>query len=271
MFADVQTSAPAVCQPPSIFLEGYISTIDMRGTGCTIGCTNFNEDCTCRNLFPTSCGSLNNNNGSIYLLMDPDSLQYAAGWLKVIGINDIQTLFGRLVVVIFRSSGAPVVWSIDIFPKLEVITPGGLEFYPQTPDLAILPGSGLSSLRVVGRQVAINPQGGSLQNTDLAFLSRLECVGDYMSLIGGLPNLTSLTGLDRIADGFSSYCAFTFSSDSPKLNNVTALAGLACCGPNQRPDDYGYNGVGQPCLTLPCGYLGSWSQLCRYIATGSCS
>lgn len=230
-------------------------------TACPTG------ECTCRNLFPAACGSLNAT--TLYLRLDPDNLQYAATWLTAIGINDIQTFLGSIAVTTTLRSRAPVSWSIDIFPKLEVVT-GGLAFYLSSA-VTILPGTGLSCLRVTGSVTFGYLEDTGLQNTDLAFLSRLECPGEYI-FRRGLTNLFSLKGLDRVVDGLAGTNVTTpgcavYLPDNLGLTDVKALTRFARCGASPRPDA----GFSRPCLQVTCGILVSWSQLCSYIARGGCA
>lgn len=267
----------AVCTPSYPEYGGNLD-ISLKGSTCSFDrsrpCPN--SDCTCRNLFPAPCGSLNSS-VTISLEDWANPVQYVASWLQTIGINDVQTLFGDLRVFFqparSRTYGVSV-WNIDIFPKVEVIT-GELFLVPVVTN--ILPGSGFSSLRVTGGVVmdawslSIDGTGyDGLTSTDLAFLSRLECPGDYI-LGYGARSLTSLRGLERCADGLLrgkwSFLETAVALASPRLTNVTALSNLARCGPNQRPDE----SVKQVSVQVTCGTLNSWSKLCNYIARGSCA
>lgn len=130
---------------------------------------------------------------------------------------------------------------------------------------------GVWSLRAA-RHVIIENQdfyGGGLQSADLAFLSRLECLGDYINLIH-LNNLTSLKGLDRVVDATpdprSGWCTIATNIYPYALANVSALAKYARCGrPDQLSDDMTIGG--RPCVSLTCRNLQTWSDLCNY---GSC-
>lgn len=256
----------AVCNLPSGSL-----TLWIYGTTCNMKsadfCNNSYSYCECRNIFPTPCGSLKLDVLGVNL--NTSSLQLAPGWLQTIGINDIQSLQGRLDLATAYGSDAVTTWSINIFPKLEVIT-GGFNLYPATPKVVLLPGPGLGNLRAAGFVNIANMEG--LQNTDLSFLSRLECVGNYIN-VKGMGTLTSFKGLERVGDATpvqaNSYCV-AFMTDTPTLlTNVSALATYVRCGPNQRSDNFYTDG--RPCVMVSCGYLERWSALCDYVARGTCA
>lgn len=258
----------AVCNlPPEV--SGSALSLNFRGTTCNFNSPCPSANCTCRNILTTPCGSLN---ATLLLYLDLDNLQYAGGWLQAIGVNNIQTLLGDLRFSVTMGPPALVSWTIDIFPNLEVIT-GRLDFFSFSGwRFVILPGPGLASLRVTGA-ISFSVQ-SSLKNTDLAFLSRLECPGRFISG-GGLRDLTSLRGLERVVDGLSAEvsCSVFFADSTVTLTNVTALAPLARCGANQRPDAANTTAryLNQPCVFVPCGRLMSWSSLCNYIARATCT
>jgi hypothetical protein len=220
------------------------------------------------------------------LRIEAQNVQYVAGWLRTMGLQDIQTLQGGLRLYFSGPIGQSFSWALDIFPRLVVVTQGlqitdnGVQGF----GLTILPGVGFSNLRVVyiaviaGRNVRNDDPLATLtatwlENTDIAFLSSLECVGSFTLL--RIQNLMSLKGLERLRDGSPSagfsFVNINWNVMTSKLTNVSALAGYARCGlPNQRPDT-----GSQPYLALAaclacCNGVGTWSGVCNYISRGIC-
>jgi hypothetical protein len=230
--------------------------------------------CACRNIFGSPCRSLGLD---IVLSLEAQSVQFVAGWLQIIGLQDIQTVQGNLFIS-FRGPGKSLSWTLDIFPHLEAVTSRVLIYRDiySTSDfsLTLLPGKGFSNLRAVGsfELVTLEVENASPwnQNTDLSFLSSLECVGIHLYLVN-LQNLTSLKGLERIRDGSPPAYPLPFiysNGGSTSLTDVSALAGYARCGlPDQRPDSQD----NRPDLALPCGTLKSWPAVCTYISQGTCT
>jgi hypothetical protein len=218
---------------------------------------------TCRNIFPSPCGSLA---AGLTLQIDLQNMQYVAGWLQTMGISNIRTLLGALSFDIRKSNPTLVAWNVDILPELEIIRNGLYITAAAGTQFIFLPGIGFGKLRVTP-VTYFKVYGSTMQNTDLAFLSSLECPGRGI-YGGGLSTLTSLKGLERVVDGVPAEdLSFCFLSTHSIISNASALATYARCGADQRPDTRN----SRPCLTLPCGYISSWSALCNYISRGTCT
>jgi hypothetical protein len=268
----------------STILPSWVEYLDITiiGSTCTLRGQSmcFDPNCTCRNVFNgVSCGYLNIG---LWLHMDIQSLKVVPVWLQTLGLANLQVLDKRLALEFLRVDGTQnVEWSIDLFPNLEVVR-GGFNVWTgdyddivSTQTIKILPGPGLAKLRAVSN-VFIDDEWKILMNTDLAFLSSLQCFGQGLAIYSNF-FLMSLYGLQRVVDGVSisgDPCVFyIYMSDSKYLSNVSALAAYARCGQsNQRgPDD-----PRQPCdLKVSCGGsvpdLSTWSALCDYIAQSPCS
>jgi hypothetical protein len=221
------------------------------------------DGCPCDNVFGGECGSFE---GDIYLTFHIQA-NYTA-WLQVVGISNIQTHSGTLSIGIGFGEGlGQVDWPINVFPNLQVAR-GWLELFVDsraTTTLSIMPGPGLSRLRAAayfGNSYGDLP---SLGNKDLAFLSSLECLGAWFILRA--PKLQSLRGLERVSDGIGSGCVIEIPSSNSTLRDVSALSRYARCGTVPHP----YSD-GQPCLAVACPprSLGSWADVCNYIARGPC-
>jgi hypothetical protein len=223
---------------------------------------------TCRNMFPSPCGSLNVN--LLTLKIDLQNIQYVAGWLQTIGISNIQTLLGSLSVTMNALVNPTLVtWNVDIFPELEVIRNGLSAGGGEGSQYTILPGIGFGKLRVT-QSISLTGR-GAMQNTDLAFLSSLECPGQAIR-VEGLSTLTSLRGLERVVDSSPTLPPDPADSCWLKtydsiISNVSALATYARCGADQRPD----SDNNRLCLRVPCGDIDSWGALCNYNSRGTCT
>lgn len=264
-----------------------------------IGCPQ--PSCSCRNLFSATCGSFN---GSITIFTEPQSVQYVASWLAVLGVANIQTLFGQLTLALKLpmlqwsrprplsqdSHGNSLIsWSIDIFPNLVVsggvsvttmdIVPGGPVDTTWQP-IVVLPGPGLARLRAGGVVTVSADADQVILNTDVAFLSSLECVGSIH--LEGLPALRSLRGLAGVSDspipvpseffvcGVAVIC-FEFS-DSPLLSDFSALATYARCGrPDQRSDYPKSLSYPSTQNVAPGVTINSWTDLCTCIRNLKCA
>jgi hypothetical protein len=272
-------------------MEVLITGDNSSASNCRLRANCLNGDCSCRNIFSSAqCGTITI---PVYVYVlgyieDPnhienkfaDNWKYAAWWLRVVGIADVQTMLNNLTIMVdMYCSDDPCQnraysWAIDIFPKLEVVR-GTLEFrFASGPAsvpaiISLLPGPGLANLRVTGRTIF------TLQGTqhpwgmaDLSFLPGLVCPGTQID--GSLlSNLVSLKGLERVADGnpalANQNCFFDFALNPSVLFNVSTLARFAGCGAKQRPD----NSTILPCLNVWCGQLNTWSALCNYIASSN--
>lgn len=113
----------------------------------------------------------------------------------------------------------------------------------------MLPGVGLSRLRVTRRITNFDLFSQTMLDTDLPFLSSLECPGISLS-IQGLTLLSSLKGPERVVPIYSypfvvlsmhySGCVFS-TNTTTALTDVSALAAYVRCGANQRPDSDSIN------------------------------
>lgn len=260
----------AVCSPPYDATTSDLFEIAI-GSDCSIyPCDG--AWCSCRNVFGGGCGSFK---GSLYLSIDVLYLQDAAGWLDFIGLSNVSTINGSLILNLNSlswdgSPGSTINWYINIFPNLQVISRGVSVSVTYGPPLLLLPGPGLTKLRAAAR-IELSDYYAVIQNNDLAFLSSLQCIGGIGSSGFQLP-LVSLQGLENVVDGNTTWPCFTYFSDStfsggPTLSDVSALTAYARCGANQRSD----NSPAQPCLTVTCGYLDTWTSFCNYVARGTCS
>eukprot|EP00884_Botryococcus_braunii_P015603 jgi/Botrbrau1/2726/Bobra.0164s0006.1 len=286
------TAVPApyypVCLPPSpVFtsLTIKVSGDNSSGENCRMDPC-FNNDCTCRNIFAyAACGTFTlplnvvarnyeyGNGGYVYT----NNHQYVGWWLRTIGLADVQTLLKDLTITVDTGLcsydsclKAAFSWTIDIFPKLEVVR-GTLNFqhiaYP-AQSFALLPGTGLAKLRVTGRTTFTAPNGpGGWATSDLSVLSSLVCPGTQIDF-SALSTLSSLSGLERVADGnpalLNQTCLFNFTNSYSVLFNVSAIASFGGCGGKQRPD----NSSVLPCLTTWCSQINTWTGLCTYVANG---
>lgn len=281
-----------MCEVPWSGNSAYGIGINV-GPTCTFSSSSrcLDGNCTCRNIFGKVCGTLV---GDVLLYIDNRQnswAQYVPDALDALGISNIKTLVGDLTFDLDGYYFAYGEWAVNAFPNLEVIrgrnrnTPAGgevilgqLQVASYSPLFNLLPGPGLSKLRVVS-YIALASNRGSERcvNTDLAFLSSLECVGGVLSFRGN--SLQSLRGLERVVDGLpavypnlvgSGYTTAKFWIGGTPAN-VSALAAYARCGGTIRPDTAPENVY----IVVPCGNTTSsittWSGLCTYIANGTCA
>lgn len=255
----------AVCDPS----EGLGVTslvILIKGSTCVF--SNLRTT-NCSNIFNTNCGSLRAE--SLQIDMDPSSLDLqdlgVDYWLKEVGLFDIHMVLGNLVLSFSVPNPSTVEWEIGIFPNLEAVQGTFLVRASPGVHVTLLPGRGLAKLRAVGQLSFIDiGQGQAIQNVDLRFLSALECPGTDIT-VENLSALTSLNGLEKVTNsGTEPGCLFLFTDNPPILSDVSALAAYARCGANQRPDIDDK----KPCVTVTCGAIESWSQLCQFISDGTC-
>lgn len=229
-----------------------------------ISCWTNNGTCESGQVFGFECGTLN---GSLSLSIEVNSLSRTAEWLQVLGISNVQTIIGGLDIWIYWNSFPSFAWSNVLFPNLEVVR-GPLSIRIGE-DMPLTIGPWFGRLRAVQR-LTINDNGRSFENSNLGFLTGLQCIGWQMALTGGPPNLYSLGGLQGVVDGNPTQagvqCVFDIRGTGATLTDVSALAAYARCGPNQRP-----NSDSAPCLATTCGNINSWSALCSYIANGTCT
>eukprot|EP00884_Botryococcus_braunii_P019957 jgi/Botrbrau1/6645/Bobra.104_2s0032.1 len=275
----VPAPAGPVCEQPFVSNSDYQLAVTIASSCSISPCPGGN--CTCRRLFDTDCGSFI---GDLLLYMDMGSTDSAPQYLQSLGLFNIQTLIGDLNVDVQGPYGASFDWTMNLFPNLEVIRGrsrgqdyklGQIQFSAYNNRFNLLPGPGLAKLRVAD-YVAL-PGGRGFPwvsyNSDLAFLSSLECLGGQLTFQS--TTLQSLTGLERVTDGLplanpiSVGGTFTTAKfwiqGTP--SNLSALTGYACCGGDQRPD----GGSQDLYVVTSCGTISTWSALCRYIAAGTCA
>lgn len=266
--------------------NSYYTLAISPGPTCTFSpCPDGN--CTCRNIFGKVCGSLV---GDILLYLSSPWGQYVPEALDAIGIGNIQTLAGDLKVDLQGFSTVTSSWTINMFPNLQVVrgrnrsTPAGnevilgkVELSSFSPYFLLLPGPGLSKLRVVNYVVISGSQPNRCLNNDLAFLSSLECVGGVLSFRG--TTLQSLYGLQRVSDGLPAVLPVQTGSGFTKAkfwitgtpSDVSALATYAGCGGNVRPDTESENVyIVVSCTPTTIGTITTWTALCAFIANSTC-
>jgi hypothetical protein len=277
----------AVCESPSpifekqnlkIFVSGDNSSADnCRMDPC------LDSDCTCRNIFPyAQCGTLAITLGVYAQLWNSptnqyvDNTKYLAWWLRNMGLADVQTFMNDLTIFLESKSHVRDIKSsvaLDIFPNLEVVRGTlniGIGSWPRGLLFTWLPGPGLAKLRATGLTLLYTADNAVWGNSDLSFLSSLVCPGTQFSA-STLVNLRSLKGLGGFVDGnpalTGQLCFLDIGTRiKSRLDDLSAIAQFAGCGAKQRPDNSSF----LPCLNVWCGALSTWTDVCNYIASGSC-